>query len=109
MNDFFNFKRLITTQIIGFIYVIGFLGISAGSLIAMFSDSGEAFAAGLLGLTIGNVVWRIICESSIVLFNIHDKIADLHDALHDILHAIEDLQGTVEQLDNSGTDDDLVE
>jgi len=101
MSDFFNFKRLITTQIIGTIYVVGLLGISIVSVVAMFSGSGEAFASGLIGLTIGNVVWRIICESSIVLFNIHDKIADIHDALHDIFHALEDANKTLNSIDDS--------
>ena len=101
MNDFFKFKRFITTQIIGFIYLIGFLGISAASLIAMFSGSGEAFAGGLLSLTIGNVIWRIICESSIVLFHLHDTVSDLHDALHDIFHALEDANKALNSIDAS--------
>lgn len=97
MSDFFNFKRLITTEIIGAVYVIGFLAITIGSIVAMFSGSSEAFVSGLAGVTIGNVVWRLVCESAIVLFNMHDKLADLHDILRDNLHALENIQQTIEE------------
>lgn len=97
MGDFFSFKRLITTQIIGAIYVIGLIAITIGGIVAMFSGSTEAIAGGIMAITIGNVVWRLVCESAIVLFNMHDKLADLHDILRDIFHALEGIQGTIEE------------
>jgi len=95
-NSYFGFERLIATKVIKFLYGLGFLAISVGGIIAISQGEEltgqELLIPGILALTVGNVVWRLFCESMIVVFDIHDRITDLHSALQDILHAIEGIQ-----------------
>ncbi|MFB6214306.1 MAG: DUF4282 domain-containing protein [Candidatus Bipolaricaulia bacterium] len=81
IGGYFSFQKLITTGIIRFFYFIRFLGITIASIVAMSQGEGEYISAGILGITVGNIVWRIICENLIVIFDIHDIIASIEEKL----------------------------
>lgn len=80
-GSYFSFQKLVTTGIIRFFYFIGFLGITIASIVAMTQGEGEYISAGILGITVGNIVWRIICENLIVIFDIHDILASIEEKL----------------------------
>ena len=68
---------MMITTLFKFIYFIGFWIIIAASfaLIGIEINGGEEYAfLGLAILTIGNIIWRVFCESLIVIFKIHENI-----------------------------------
>lgn len=83
MNKFLNFDNLITTNIIKTIYLIGVFVITIGGIVMMAQGgSGAAFVLiGLLGIILGNLLWRVFCENIIVLFNIHDNLSSINDSI----------------------------
>ena len=81
MNSFLNFNKLITTSIIKVVYLIGVLVVTIGSFVGMAQGDTNSVLAGLLGLTLGNLIWRVFCENIIVLFNIHDTLSSIKDSL----------------------------
>jgi hypothetical protein len=83
LHDFIAFKKLICTTLIQIVYMIGFAYITISGIIMFFPernaflpvDSNGRILLGLAVLVIGNLTWRIFCESLIVLFRIHDSLA----------------------------------
>lgn len=76
--NFLGFKSFITTRFIKGIYLLGALAITIGGIVSMGRGAG---LGGFFGLIIGNIVWRVICENLIVLFDIHDTLASIDDSL----------------------------
>jgi hypothetical protein len=90
MSGYFSFQKLITPRFVKVIYVVGLMAITAGGI-------GLAIGAGLglrsatlatrmgvyyiaLGVgvvIVGNLVWRVLCEIWIVLFNIHNMLGSI--------------------------------
>ncbi len=90
MSGYFSFQKLITPRFVKFIYVVGLMAVTAGGI-------GLAIGAGLglrsatlptrmgvyyiaLGVgvvIVGNLVWRVLCEIWIVLFNIHNMLGSI--------------------------------
>ncbi|MFH2108642.1 MAG: DUF4282 domain-containing protein [Chrysiogenia bacterium] len=90
--NFISFKKFLSTLLIQIIYVIGFLYISISGLSTIFEKQRDAFGfsgynpgnkilMGLLILSVGNLIWRIICEGIIVIFSIHDLLASIEKQL----------------------------
>jgi len=87
MAGYLSFDRLITKTFVKVIYFIGFMTLTI-SAIAFLVWSGtrlhdaninrnlgwQYVAIGALGLLIGNIAWRLICEFWIVLFSINDEL-----------------------------------
>lgn len=85
-KDFFAFKKLISTTIIRYMYFIGALIITVGLFVTPLTGdySGEAFALfWILGIPVGNIIWRIICENLIVIFDIHDTLVSIDEKLEE--------------------------
>ena len=69
------------------IYIVGAILITLGSFALMISGAltsvfgGSVGVGGVLGgialLTLGNLGWRLLCESIIVIFNIHDRLVSI--------------------------------
>jgi len=75
MNDFFDFKKLITNSIIKILYIVGMVLITLSGIIAMFTNSTiMGVLGGILVLTFGNVFWRLGCEGTIIIFSIHELL-----------------------------------
>ena len=97
-GDFFSFEKLITTKIIGAVYIIGALLITISGVSAMASGGGGVVCiSGLIGIIVGNVIWRLVCEGGVVLFSIHDRLSDIHNTFRDSLHTLENIQEAVEE------------
>ena len=76
MKDFFSFRKMVSTVIIKVIYLFGALGLTIGGIITPFIDD-DLILAGIGALTLGNFLWRIICEAWILLFSIHDILGSI--------------------------------
>ena len=90
MPGYFSFQKLITPRFVKFIYVVGLLAMTAGGIaLATWAGLGLrsatlptrmgvyyiAIGAGMV--IVGNLVWRVLCEIWIVLFNIHGLLGSI--------------------------------
>jgi len=75
MQDYLRFRKMITPTFIQIIFWIGVVGIVIGSFTAMT----QSIWAGLGGLLLGLLVWRIYCELMLILFKIHERLGEISD------------------------------
>ena len=85
-GGFFNFRTMVSRTLIQIIYIFGVLGLSIYGIILIVNatkDHGDGglVVTGLGFLLLGNLVWRIICEAWILLFNIHDVLVSIERKL----------------------------
>jgi len=71
ISGYFKFKLLISSSLIQVIYFVGMLIVTFGSVFILFERN---TLGGLAALIFGNLLWRIICESSIIFFRVHDLL-----------------------------------
>lgn len=87
MPGYFSFQKLITPRFVKFIYAVGLLVMTAGGIaLAVWAGMGLRsatlptrmgiyyIAIGAGAAIVGNLVWRVLCEIWIVLFNIHNLL-----------------------------------
>ena len=85
--DFLNFDYFITKDVMSVIYAVGAVLIIIIGLLMMFGsailpseipmNSSTAIIVGGLFLIFGNVLWRIICEFIVILFNINETLESI--------------------------------
>lgn len=86
--DYFAFRKLVTPDLIRASYLIGAILITFGCIAIM----GFPYLAGSTGLQqtqivlvaivvliAGNLLWRMLCESAILMFSIHEVLVGLDD------------------------------
>ncbi len=73
-QDFFTFRKMVSITIIKFLYILGLFMITLGGLSGLFQQT----LAGIATLIIGNLFWRIFCESLILVFSIHQELVKLN-------------------------------
>lgn len=81
MEDFFEFRKMISTGFIKVVYGIGATILTLGGLIMILfgpSGDGSILKTGILAVTVGNLAWRMICEASIVFYRIHDTLESIN-------------------------------
>jgi uncharacterized membrane protein len=85
MEDFLNFKKMITPMIIKILFwvlvavcVIGGLISIAGGATSNYGG-GAAVLTGLLMLVLGPVAARIYCELLIVIFSINQNVREINE------------------------------
>ena len=71
MGDFLAFRTLITGSVIRYVYAVGVAVLTAAGILTMFNGR-TGIAIGIAALTLGNLLWRLACEGTIVFFSIHD-------------------------------------
>ena len=90
MPGYFSFQKLITPRFVKFIYVVGLLAITVGG-IGLAIWAGLALRSATLStrmgvyyiaigagvVIVGNLIWRVLCEIWIVLFNIHNLLGSI--------------------------------
>lgn len=83
LGDFFAFRTMISSKMIRLMYVLGMLAVTFYGFTVMFSDSyswmyGDIqWMVGLGILILGNLFWRVACESMILFFSINDILASI--------------------------------
>src|SRR5712691_8653669 len=90
MAGYFSFHKMIATPFLKTVYFLGFIALTvAGIGFAVWSGmslhSGTLptrvgvnyIAIGTGILIVGNLAWRVICETWILLFNIHALLASI--------------------------------
>ena len=76
MNDFLTFRKMVSTTLITYSYLAGACMLTFGGIFYLVSG-GMNSLYGLLALTVGNLVWRLICENIIVVFSIHELLSSI--------------------------------
>jgi hypothetical protein len=89
-GGYFPFRKMISPTLIKILYVLGMLGITAyGAYMAWqawneMAGSGQSgdrqvlsLGTGLVVIVVGNLAWRLICESAIVAFSIHEVLVSI--------------------------------
>lgn len=81
LNDFADFRMMITPIIIKVLFWIGAVGAFAYGAYRFFSLIGWGFFDwfSLLIMLVGPFVWRIFCESFLLLFQIHGELKKLNE------------------------------
>lgn len=74
LKDFFSFRLLISLQIIEVLYIIGAVGITVVSWNVFLR---ERLLLGILTIIVGNLVWRLTCETITTFFHINAKLHQL--------------------------------
>jgi hypothetical protein len=78
--DFINFREMVATKIIKFVYVCVTILITLSGVVQFLMNifSNPLYAIGLLlGILLINVFWRIVCELLILLFSIHQELVKI--------------------------------
>jgi len=94
MAGYFSFRKVITTYFVRTIYALGFILLTSGGLgVATWAGlrlnagtipnrTGIYFiAAGAGVVLVGNLVWRMICEFWLLLFNMHALLASIESQM----------------------------
>jgi hypothetical protein len=83
IGDFFSFRTMISTALVKVLYVLDLIGITASGIVMIIratqerQASGEQILVGVAVIVLGNLLWRLVCEGSIVLFSIHDILGSI--------------------------------
>lgn len=77
---FFKFKVLISSSLIKITYFIGMLMITIAGYKATVNGNSNSLIGPAI-LLFGNLLWRILCEISIIFFRIHDSLASIEKKL----------------------------
>jgi hypothetical protein len=78
--DFINFREMVATKIIKFVYVSVTILIILSGVVQFLMNifSNPLYAIGLIfGIILINVFWRIVCELLILLFSIHQELVKI--------------------------------
>ena len=80
-EDLLSFDKMIAMPAIKVMYIIGLICIAVFGVKIIFEGSIFGFFSGIATVVVGVVIWRIICESAILLFGIYDRLGDIKMAL----------------------------
>jgi Domain of unknown function (DUF4282) len=97
MPGYFSFQKLITPPFVRFIYVVGLLAMTVGGIgLAVWAGLGLRsatiptrmgvyyIAIGASVAIVGNLVWRVLCEIWMVLFNMHNLLGSIERETRDV-------------------------
>jgi hypothetical protein len=73
MNDFLNFKKMLTPTLIKFLFWVMLIVTVVVGIVTLF----KSFLSGLLILAIGPLFVRVYCELLIVIFSINDTLTEI--------------------------------
>ena len=87
MEDFLNFKKMITPMIIKILFWIGVALMILSGLASIISGANATFGGGklvlmgLITIVLGPVIVRIYCELLIVIFSVNDTLTEIKNIL----------------------------
>ena len=124
-GNYFSFKYMITPDIIKIIHVIGLIilnlallgGLVVGIIFLFAQDldlEGYMIALVIVGAVIGailaffivNIEWRIICETMILFFSMHEMLSTVEGELREVNKKVVEHQEEEEEEEDDDEDDD---
>jgi hypothetical protein len=89
VQSFLSFENLLSARLIRVVYFLGIIGCVVAWVVQLFAALGMmnfSFMSGVglllvatLGAILGLLLWRVICESLIVVFGIYDRLGEIRD------------------------------
>ncbi len=79
-SDFVNFRYMLGTALFKYVYIIGAIVVTIFG-IAMVFQGGFDTLLGFGLLTLGNLLWRVCCETWFLLISIHDILGSVEKKL----------------------------
>jgi len=76
-KDFSTFKFFITPVFMQIIFWIG-VGVIAVYSIRWMTLGGSFVLYGFIQLLVGPIFWRVLCESLMILFRMHDNLEEIN-------------------------------
>jgi hypothetical protein len=81
ISDFFNFRIFISTKIIELIYVLGIIALTIFAILIasefISRDEEELTVLTFIIYIIFNLIWRVLCEFTILFFSMHEILASI--------------------------------
>jgi len=77
-SDFIKFRKMVSNTIIKILYVIGAITLTILGIVILSTGREEEKLIGIVIIIFGNLLWRILCEGSIILFSIHESLISLN-------------------------------
>jgi len=78
MKDFFAFRRMLSASIVRILYVLGMVALTFIGVVLLLSVNEPLVSmGGFLLITVGNLIWRLLCESMILAFSMHELLASI--------------------------------
>lgn len=88
LSNLLSFNKMISEQIIKIVYYIGLIVIALGflgqvylSFTAGFVGFVPALLMAIAGAILGVLLWRVFCESIIILFRLYARLGDINTTL----------------------------
>ncbi|MEK7468379.1 MAG: DUF4282 domain-containing protein [Planctomycetota bacterium] len=94
IGEFLSFKRMITPSIVKllfwlgeFLLVLSGLGSVVSAILMMTARHGDVamglvmLVAGPVGTVVGMLLWRVMCESALLYFQVFDRLGEIRDLL----------------------------
>ncbi|MFT3741868.1 MAG: hypothetical protein QM752_04225 [Gammaproteobacteria bacterium] len=78
-RDFLAFRRMLSLYLIQALFWLGIVGLIILVFINFYDHN---VGLGIITLFIGPLVWRLLCESLLVLFRMNDTLTDIKNALN---------------------------
>jgi tetratricopeptide (TPR) repeat protein len=81
---YFSFNAMISPAIIKVLYVLGAIALIVFGIIIIADNHFYLDNPTLIGVLVilgGNIVWRLFCESLILMFRVYDKLKSINDKL----------------------------
>lgn len=88
LSNLLSFNKMVSEQIIKLVYYVGLLLIALGlvkTLIGAFSAGVIGFLPavlmGIIGTALAVLLWRVFCESIIIMFRMYARLGDINTTL----------------------------
>ncbi len=75
-GDFINFRYMLGTALFKYVYLIGAIVVTVFGVVMIF-QGGFNTLIGLGLITLGNLLWRVCCETWFLFISIHDILASI--------------------------------
>ncbi|WP_161939545.1 DUF4282 domain-containing protein [Paramesorhizobium deserti] len=84
IKDLLGFEKFLTPVLVKIVYWLGVIGVIGSAIVTFataFSQTGGAsqMIGAILMLIGGLIVWRVLCESTILIFRIYDRLTEIRD------------------------------
>jgi len=81
-SGFFSFRTMITPAIIKGLYVLGAIALIIVGIVILYGkflmvNSDYELFIGLGIIVLGNILWRLICEGTILMFSVHEILGSI--------------------------------
>lgn len=78
IGGFFTFQFMISSMLIEIVYAFGAIGITVGCVILM---TKKQLLLGIVFIIVGNLIWRLVCETAIIFFRINEQLGMINQEL----------------------------